>query len=209
MDEKGRRRINVELQGPDVSGFPVAFLNSLFANLNQRRGRASIGMKHVRRSNHPLFRKCTSPYFIGRVDGSFRKSITSETDSPIKYTQMTTGSVSPTCSEDCAEDGRIKAVERGEEKRHLVEENAKGQVRAVDVVISDEGRGVIALKGGGSDGARALPHSTAMYAIAEKSVRLWRFVELDEVKVALEARPHMNSMGRARLFDGRSWWMNE
>jgi hypothetical protein len=52
----------------------------------------------------------------------------------------------------------------------LVGQDAKGQVRAVDVVISDEGRGVIPLRGRGNDRARALPHSTAMHAIAEKCV---------------------------------------
>jgi len=40
-----------------------------------------------------------------------------------------------------------------------------GQVRAVDGVISDQGGGVIPLRGRGSDQARTLPHSTAMYAI--------------------------------------------
>jgi hypothetical protein len=52
----------------------------------------------------------------------------------------------------------------------LVEQDAKGQVHAVGVVIWDEGRGVIPLRGRGSDRARALPHSTVMHAIAEKCV---------------------------------------
>ena len=30
LDEKGRKRVNVELQGPHVSGFPLAFLTSFF-----------------------------------------------------------------------------------------------------------------------------------------------------------------------------------
>jgi len=42
----------------------------------------------------------------------------------------------------------------------------------VDVVILDEGRGVIPLRDRGSDRARALPHSTAMYVIAEKYVEV-------------------------------------
>ena len=46
----------------------------------------------------------------------------------------------------------------------MVGQDAKGQVRAVGVVISDEGKGVIPLRGRGSDQARALPS----YAIAEK-----------------------------------------
>jgi len=42
----------------------------------------------------------------------------------------------------------------------------------VDVVILDEGRGVIPLRDRGIDRARALPHSTAMYVIAEKYVEV-------------------------------------
>ena len=48
--------------------------------------------------------------------------------------QMTAGSVSSTRSEACAEEGRNKDVQRGEK--------IGAQVCAVDVVISDEGRGV-------------------------------------------------------------------
>ena len=47
---------------------------------------------------------------------------------------------------------------------------AKWQVRAIDVVTSDEGRRFIPLRGRGSDRARALPHSTAMNAITKKSL---------------------------------------
>ena len=50
--------MNVEVQGPDVSGFPLAFLTSFFANMNQR---ASIDMKHVRRSDRRLPRKTPCP----------------------------------------------------------------------------------------------------------------------------------------------------
>ena len=102
--------MNVEVQGPDVSDFPLAFLNSFFANMNQR---ASIDMKHVRRSDL-LPSEGSSPYSIGKVDDGFRKSIASATDSLGKYSQMTTGLVLPTRSEGCVEEGRIKAVERGE-----------------------------------------------------------------------------------------------
>ena len=52
-----------------------------------------------------------------------------------KYSQMTTSYVSSTRSEGCVEEGRIKAVERGEEERSGVEQEVKGQVRPVDVVI--------------------------------------------------------------------------
>ena len=48
---------------------------------------------------------------------------------------MMTSYVSSTCSEGCVEEGRIKAVERGEEERSGVEQEVKGQVRRVDVVI--------------------------------------------------------------------------
>ena len=43
---KGRRRVNAELQGPDASGFPLAFLTSSFANLNQTRS-CLIDLKHI------------------------------------------------------------------------------------------------------------------------------------------------------------------
>ena len=125
MDETGKR-INVELQRPHVSGFPPASLTSFFAKLNQSRGHASIGMKHVRRSARPLPRTHTSPYSIGRVDGGFRKSIASATDSLGKSSQMTTGSVSSTRSEGCPKEGRIKADYREEEKRRLGRQEAKG-----------------------------------------------------------------------------------
>ena len=127
MDEKGKR-INVELQQPDVSGFPLASLTSFFAKLNQSRGHASIDMKHVRRSGRPLPRKHSSSYSIGRVDGGFRKSIASATDSSRKSYQMTTGSVSSTRSEGCAKEGRIEADYREEEKHRLGRQEAKGQV---------------------------------------------------------------------------------
>jgi len=79
----------------------------------------------------------------------------------------------------------------------------------VDVLISDQGRGVIPLRGRGSDRARALPHSTAMYAIAEKCVP-WRFIDLDEVVVALESRPRKNTTGHAQVFHaGVGAWTNE
>ena len=73
-------------------------------------------MEHVRRSDLPLPREDSLPYYIGKVGRGFRKSIASATDALVKYSQMTTGSVSPTRSEGCAEEGRIKAVERGEEE---------------------------------------------------------------------------------------------
>ena len=59
--------------------------------------------------------------------------------------QVTNSSVSSTPSKGCAKEGRIKAVEKGEAERELVEQDAKGQVRAVDMVILDEGSGVIPL----------------------------------------------------------------
>jgi len=62
------------MQRSDVSGFPIAFLTCFFANLNQSRGRVSIDMNYVRRSDRPLPREELSPYSIGRVDGGFRKS---------------------------------------------------------------------------------------------------------------------------------------
>ena len=81
----------------------------LSPNLNQSRDHASIDMKRVHLSDRPPSGK-SSPYFIGRVDGSFRTSIASATDSMRKYYHMTTGSASSTRSEGHAEEGRIKAV---------------------------------------------------------------------------------------------------
>ena len=77
--------MNVEVQGPDVSGFPLAFLTSFFANMNQR---TSIDMKHVRRSDLPLPSEGSSPYSIGKVDSVFRKSIASASDSLGKYSPI-------------------------------------------------------------------------------------------------------------------------
>jgi len=105
-------------------------LSSFFANLNQR---ASTDIKHAP-FNRPLPRENFLPYSIGKVDGGFRKSVVSATDSLGKYSQITIGSASSTRSEGCAEEGR--------------------------------------LSGRGSDRAQALPHSTAMYAIAEKYVEV-------------------------------------
>ena len=79
--------VNVELQGMDVYGFPLASFTSFFA-LNHR---ASIDMKHVHRSDCPLPRGDSSPYYIRRVDGCFRKSIGSGTDSLGQCFQMMTG----------------------------------------------------------------------------------------------------------------------
>ena len=95
--------MNVELQGPDVSGFPFAFLTSFFANLNQR---PSIDMKDARRSDRPLPGEDFSPYSIGRVDGGSRKFIVSATGCLGKYFQMTAGSVS---QHTLKEEGRMKA----------------------------------------------------------------------------------------------------
>jgi len=79
----------------------------------------------------------------------------------------------------------------------------------VDVVILDQGRGVIPLRGRGSVRARTLPHSTAMYEIAGKCVP-WGFIDLDEVVVALEAQPRKNTTGHAQVFDaGVGRWTNE
>ena len=78
---------------------------------------------------------------------------------------MTASSVSSTRAEGCAEEGRIKAVYRGEEMRRLVGQDGKGQVRTVDVMILDEGRGIIPLRGRG----RALVHSNAIYAFGALS----------------------------------------
>ena len=80
-------------------------LTSFFANLNRSRGRASIDMKRVCHSDRPLPREDSSPYSIGRVDGSFRKSIAS-TDSLGNYSQMTTGSISSTRSKSFTEERR-------------------------------------------------------------------------------------------------------
>ena len=77
------------------------------------------------------------------LHGNFGKSIPSANGWLRNYSQMKTGSVSSTPSE-----GRIKRVRQ----------DVKGQVHAVDVAISDEGRGVVPLRGQGSDRARALPH---------------------------------------------------
>ena len=143
-------------------------------------------------------------YSIGRVDGGFRKSIASATDSLGKPSQVTTGSLSSTRSGGCAKEGRIEADYREEEKRRLGRQEAKGQVYAMD-----EGRGVIPLRGGGSDRAPALPHSTAMYAIAA------RCVEALEVH---RARWGDSGVGGCTLEDCygaclsircRSWWMDE
>jgi hypothetical protein len=78
LGREGQKRVNVELQAPDVSRFPLAFLTSFSANLNQR---ASIDTRHVCRSDCPLPREDSSPYSIGRVDGGFPKSIASAIDS--------------------------------------------------------------------------------------------------------------------------------
>jgi hypothetical protein len=48
-----------------------------------------------------------------------------------------------------------------------VHQDAKGQVRAVDVVASHKGRDIILLRGRGSDRAQAVPHPTTMCAIAD------------------------------------------
>ena len=85
MKTLGRKRVNIELQGPGVSGFPLAFLASFFVNLNQR---ASIDMKHVRRSDLLLPSEGSSPYSIGKVDSVFCKSIASASDSLGKYSPI-------------------------------------------------------------------------------------------------------------------------
>jgi hypothetical protein len=82
----------------------------------------------------------------------------------------------------------------------------------VDVMILDEGRGVIPLRGRGSDPARALPHSTAMFANAEKCVEALGVhggsFDLDGVVVALEAGPWKTAMGHPRVFDAGVRRMN-
>ena len=70
--------MNIELWGPHASGFPLAFLTSFFADLNQR---TSSFMKHLHRSDLPLPREDSSPYSIGKVDVSFCEFIASATDS--------------------------------------------------------------------------------------------------------------------------------
>jgi hypothetical protein len=74
--EVGRGWVNVELQGPGVSGFSLAFifLRKPEATCFNRR-------EHARRSDRRLPRENSSPYSIRRVDGVFRKFITSATDS--------------------------------------------------------------------------------------------------------------------------------
>lgn len=69
--------------------------------------------------------------FLGKTrrPTPFPQVLASATDFLGKYSQMTTA-ISSTCSEGCAEDGRIKAVQRGEEKQRFVGQDAKGQVRA-------------------------------------------------------------------------------
>ena len=74
----------------------------------------------------------------------------------------------------------IGAVWRGEERQRLLGQAAKGQVRAVDISISDESRGVVPLRGRGSDRACSPPFTVW---------RPWRFIELDGMVVALEAGP--------------------
>jgi hypothetical protein len=70
---------------------------------------------------------------------------------------------------------------RGEEKQRLV-----GRVHAVDVVISGEGRGVIPLRGRGSDRAWLPPIQPRCTRLRRGVWRPWRFIELDGVVVALE-----------------------
>ena len=86
----------------------------------------------------------------------------------------------------------------------MVGQDAKGQMRAVDAVISDEGRGVKPLRG---RRARALPHCTRL---RRSMWRPWRLIELGGVVVALEAGPWKTAMGPARVFDAEAGgWTDE
>jgi len=102
MVEARPKRVNVKLQGPDVSGFPLAFFFLCKAEPPSFNRRSPF--------NRPLPRENFLPYSVGKVDGGFRKFIASATDSLAKYSQMATGSASSTRSEGCAEEGRIKTV---------------------------------------------------------------------------------------------------
>jgi len=108
MVEAGPKRVNVKLQGPDVSAFPLAFFFLCKDEPPSFNRRSPF--------NRPLPRENFLPYSVGKVDGGFRKSIALATDFLGKYSQMTTDSASPTRSEGCAEEGHIKPVEeRGSE----------------------------------------------------------------------------------------------
>ena len=79
-------------------------------------------------------------------------------------------------------------------------------MHAVDVVISDEGSGVMPLRGRGSDRAWALPYVRDCGELWEGP---WGLIELDGVVVVLEAEPWKTAMGHARVFDpGIGEWTN-
>ena len=75
LDGKGLKRVNVQLQGPHVSGFPLGILTTFFGNLNQ------CTMKHVCCSDLSLPREDSLPYSIREVDVSLCMFIASATNS--------------------------------------------------------------------------------------------------------------------------------
>ena len=91
----------------------------------------------------------------------------------------------------------------------MVGQDAKGQVRTVDVAISDEGRGVIPLRGRGSDQARAPPHSTAMYAIPEKCVEALEAHRAGWGGSGFEGRSLEDRYGAYSSIRCRSWTNHE
>ena len=192
------------MQGPDVSGFPLAFLTSFFANPNQSRGRASVDMKHVHLSDPPPSRQQSSPYSIGRVNGDFRIFIASATDSMGKYYRMTTGSVSSTPPEGRAEEGRTKSRIEGRRSEGWLGSMRRGRCALWMSCFLEKGRGVVLLGRRGSDRAQVPP----LYAIGEK------FVEALEVHRAewgcsgVGGRTLEDCYGTCSSIRCGSWWMD-
>ena len=87
--------------------------------------------------------------------------------------------------------------------RTLVRQDAKGRVHALDVVISDEGRGAIPLRGHGSDRARA-PLRTQL---RRRVGRPWGFIELGGSGVG--GRILEDRYGACPSIRCWSWWKDE
>ena len=61
------------------------WFSTRFLNFFLSEHELTCSMKHVCRSDLPLRREDASPYFMRKVDGGFRKSIASATDSVGNY----------------------------------------------------------------------------------------------------------------------------
>ena len=72
-----------------------------------------------------------------------------------------------------------------------------------------EGRGVILLRGRGSDRAPALPHSTAMYAIAARCVEALEVHRVRWGDSGVGGCTLEDCYGACLSIQCRSWWTNE